>query len=154
MSTIRTGDARFCTSSAPCEGAPEGLPLGDGTGIGQVPEFRPGLSAKQTARRRVRQSHLRISTGNWRCLESRCAKYQQNTRCCGLLLTRTTDSGIFSSAAVNGLLRETAQTERFQSSRALLSAWRVGIRGSECSPGRELKGGGNEEGCRTRPRAA
>jgi len=103
MSTIRTAEAPFCTSSAPCEGAFEGLPLDGGTGIGPGPEICPGLSAKQTARLRARQGRLRLSTGKWRCLESRCAKYQQNTRCCGLLLTRTMDSGIFSSAAVNGL---------------------------------------------------
>ena len=33
ISTIRTEEARFCTSSAPCEGASEGLPLDGGAGI-------------------------------------------------------------------------------------------------------------------------
>jgi hypothetical protein len=63
----------------------------------------PDFGAKQTAQPRARQGRLQLSTGKWRCLESWCGKHQQNTRCCGLLLTGTMDSGIFSSAAVIGL---------------------------------------------------
>jgi hypothetical protein len=103
ISTIRTGAARFCTSSAPCEEACEGLRLDSGTRIGPNPRVCPDFGAKRSVRPRARQGRLQLSTGKWRCLESRCAKYQQNTICCGLLLTRTMDSGIFSSAAVNGL---------------------------------------------------
>jgi len=44
MSTIRTGDARFCTSSAPCEGTRKGLPLDGGAEMGPgllvLPRFR------------------------------------------------------------------------------------------------------------------
>ena len=43
---------------------------------------------------------LALSTGKRLCLEERCRECKQNTRYCGFLLTGTTDSGIFSSAAV------------------------------------------------------
>ena len=49
------------------------------------------------------QGSFELSTGKWPCLEGRCRKCKQNTRYCGFLLTCTIDSGIFSSAAVNGL---------------------------------------------------
>jgi hypothetical protein len=50
---------------------------------------RRGFPTLSTAKR------LKLETGRWEC--------KQNTRCCGLLLTYTTDSAIFSSAALNGL---------------------------------------------------
>jgi hypothetical protein len=136
ISTTRTEEAPFCTSSAPCEGACEGLPLERGTGIGLDRRLFWGLPrfwGKSDGANPRRAGLLEISTGKRPYLVSWCPKRQQNTRCCGFLLTRTTDSGIFSSAAINGLLRETAQSERFQSSGAHLSAWQEGIRGDECS---------------------
>jgi hypothetical protein len=59
--------------------------------------------ADWAARIRVPQGRLELSTGNLLCLESRCQKNKQNTRYCGFLLTSTTDSGIFSSAALKHL---------------------------------------------------
>jgi hypothetical protein len=101
----------------------------------------PDFGANQTAQTRAALDRLQLSTGKRPCLESWCAKCYENTRCCGFLLTSTMDSGIFSSAAVNGLLRKTAQTERFQSSGAHLSACQAFVH-HECS----LIGGSRVQG--------
>jgi hypothetical protein len=52
---------------------------------------------------RAVQGCFQLSTGKWRCLGIGCRECEGNTRYCGLLLTCTTGSGIFSSAAVNRL---------------------------------------------------
>jgi hypothetical protein len=51
----------------------------------------------------VAQGFFELSTGNWPYLAGWCRKCKENTRYCGFLLTRTMDSGIFSSAAVKRL---------------------------------------------------
>jgi hypothetical protein len=52
---------------------------------------------------RVAQCSFELSTGNWLYLAGWCGKCKENTRYSGFLLTRTTESGIFSSAAVKRL---------------------------------------------------
>ncbi len=60
------------------------------------------------------------------------------------------DSGIFSSAAVNGLLRKTAQMRAIPGIQVLiLSVWQEGIRGNECS----LAGGSRAKVTRRMPEA-
>jgi hypothetical protein len=51
---------------------------------------------------RVWRGDFELSTGKAQCLAGWCRECKQNTICCGFLLTRTIDSAIFSSAAVNG----------------------------------------------------
>ena len=70
------------------------------------PASRPGCpesGAVLAQKPRAMQGLFRLSTGKWRCLDKRCREWLQNTRYCGLLLTCTTDSGTFSSAAVKEL---------------------------------------------------
>jgi hypothetical protein len=62
-----------------------------------------GIDANSRAETRITQGSPELSTGNCLCFESGYPECKENTRCCGFLLTCTTDSGIFSSAAVNGL---------------------------------------------------
>jgi hypothetical protein len=61
------------------------------------------VRAETTPKARTVQGPFELSTGKCPCLAIRCRERQRNTRYCGLLLTCTTWSGIFSSAAVNRL---------------------------------------------------
>src|ERR1700728_2992779 len=84
-------------------------------GLQLAAEDRPPVclrfESNLTAETRNRQGRFEVSTSKWRCLRSRCPKCYQNTRCCGLFLTRTMDSGKFSSAAVNRVLKDTGQNQ-------------------------------------------
>jgi hypothetical protein len=62
------------------------------------------FEAVSTPKTRPVQGCFELSTGKWRCLGIGCGECQRNTRYCGLLLTCTTGSGIFSSAAVKQTL--------------------------------------------------
>jgi hypothetical protein len=59
-----------------------------------------GFEAFLIGETRVRRGRFELSTGKWQCLACWCGECRRNTRYCGLLLTCTTGSGIFSSAAV------------------------------------------------------
>jgi hypothetical protein len=61
------------------------------------------IGAVYPLKTRAAQGCFKLSTGKCRCLEKRCPEWLKNTRYCGLLLTCTTDSGTFSSAAVKKL---------------------------------------------------
>jgi hypothetical protein len=52
---------------------------------------------------RTALGRFELSTQKSLCLEAGCRKCTSNTRYCGFVLTRTTESAIFSSAAVNRL---------------------------------------------------
>ncbi|MGA7857411.1 MAG: hypothetical protein WCA11_05775, partial [Terracidiphilus sp.] len=60
------------------------------------------FEANEARKTRFRQGSLSFPQAIWPPLETRYRECEQNTRCCGLRLTCTIDSGIFSSAAVNG----------------------------------------------------
>jgi hypothetical protein len=62
--------------------------------------FASNLEQVLEAEVRAAQGRFELSTGNRLCLATGCRERKQNTRYCGLLLTCTTDSAIFSSATL------------------------------------------------------
>jgi hypothetical protein len=90
----------ICTVSAPCGLKAAGLGWNWNTD-GYDTRICIDRGAILISKILIPRGYFELSTGKWPCLENRCAKCKENTICCGLLLTCTTDSGTFSSAAVN-----------------------------------------------------
>jgi hypothetical protein len=65
------------------------------------PAFASNIGQSLGAGVRVWQGVFELSTGKGQYLAGWCGEHKQNTRYCGFLLTRTIESAIFSSAAVN-----------------------------------------------------
>jgi hypothetical protein len=72
-------------------------------GVDSKTQACTGFEAIPARETRSWQASLSFPQAIWLSFESRYRECEQNTRCCGLRLTCTIDSGIFSSAAVNGL---------------------------------------------------
>jgi hypothetical protein len=77
--------------------------LGFEGGAGADPVVAPDFGQIGQAETRAPLGSLELSTGKCLYLQTWCPKSKENTRCCGFVLTYTTESGTFSSAALNGL---------------------------------------------------
>ena len=99
ISTSPTVRPAICTVFAPCPWHRQGLRLSFVAGAAAGPRVAPNFGQFWQAETRVPQGSLELSTGKSLCLVLWCWKRQQNTRCCGFLLTYTTNRGTFSSAA-------------------------------------------------------
>ena len=102
--------SRFCTESCVLFAVRQGHTLDSVTANADTDAIALDLGHFLAPQSRVCQACFALSTAKLaefrdRVLDfaSRYWKCEENTRYCGLLLTCPTDSGIFSSTAVNGL---------------------------------------------------
>ena len=119
LSTVRTVSGVNCTGFGPCLEATWRLGFRLGTWQGaesRISRFAHESGQNFNRQMLIAQGDFPLSTGEGRCLAGRCRECEGNTISCGLLLTCTTGSGIFSSAAVNWLFG--ARCERATGGRA------------------------------------